>query len=191
MKHRTKILASAVAAAFALATPFAVNAESNITTGTGANITATARVNFSIAIPKFVFLQVGTGTLLAANTTIDTITFAVPAASVGQGGPLAGSGGNLTNGAVTVRVIGNNGDMTLGATGIVPTSGTDTIPWTQIGVTTAGGATHPTIGGAAATYPATNKVVNVNGSWTYNYANTVTPAFGTYTAQVLYTATTP
>ena len=52
---------STLAAAVALASPFAANAESNFTTGGGANITATARVNFSVDIPKFVFLQVGTG----------------------------------------------------------------------------------------------------------------------------------
>ena len=48
-----------------------------------------------------------------------TITFNVPAANVGDGtvvNATAGSG-NLGNGAVTVRVVGNNGNMTLGATG--------------------------------------------------------------------------
>jgi hypothetical protein len=34
-------------------------------------------------------------------------------------------------------------------------------------------------------------VVNVNGTWTYSYLNTITPAAGTYTGQVLYTATAP
>lgn len=36
-----------------------------------------------------------------------------------------------------------------------------------------------------------NKVVNITGTWVYGYLNTVTPASGTYTGQVLYTATTP
>ena len=180
--------------AAALALPFGVQAESNFTTGGGANITATARVNFSIVIPKFVFLQVGTGTFLAANATIDTITFSVPAAAVGNStaqAATAGSG-NLGNGGVTVRVIGNNGNMTLGATaGANLISGTDTIPWTQISTAITGGATHPTINGGNATFTATNKVVNINGTWVYGYLNTVTPASGTYTGQVLYTATTP
>lgn len=193
MKHRnTTILASAVAAALALAAPFAANAESNITTGAGANITATARVDFSVVIPKFVFLQVGTGTLLAANGTIDSILFTVPAGSVGNGTAVSGTGGNLTAGAVTVRVIGNNGNMTLGATaGANLLSGTDTIPWTQVSTAVTGGATHPPINGAAVTFTATNKVVNINGTWTYTYLNAATVASGTYTGQVLYTATTP
>ncbi len=192
MKHnRTTILAAAVAGA--LAVPFAAQAESNFTTGVGANITASARVNFSVTIPKFVFLQVGTGTFLAANGTIDTVDFAVPAASVGNSTAVAGTGGNLTGGAVTVRVVGNNGNMTLGAVSGNPNllSGADTIPWTQIAVAVTGGATHPAINGATTTYTASGKVVNVNGTWTYSYLNSVTPASGAYTGQVTYTATTP
>jgi hypothetical protein len=195
MKHiQNTLLASAVAAA--LAVPFAAQAESNFTTGNTANITATARVNFSVSIPKFVFLQVGTGPvapLLTPNATVDTVAFAVPAANVGDGSNVAGTGGNLTGGAVTVRVVGNNGNMTLGAVG----SGTgldsagDTIPWSQILTTTTGGTAHPPIGGAAITYTATGKIVNAAGTWTYAYDNSVTPPAGTYTGVVTYTATTP
>ena len=47
-------------------------AESTFISGAG---TATARLNFSIVIPKFVFLQVGTGTSLASNPFIDPILF--------------------------------------------------------------------------------------------------------------------
>lgn len=183
-------LAAAVAAA--IAAPLAARAESNVTTG-GGSISASARVNFSIVIPRFIFLQVGTGTLLAANGTIDTVSFAPAVAVVGDSTPVAGTGGNLTGGAVTVRVIGNAGNVTLAAVSGAPNlvSGTDTIPWTQIGTTIAGGATHPTINGANATFTAASGVVNVNGSWTYSYLNTITPAAGTYTGQVTYTATTP
>jgi hypothetical protein len=188
MKLSKVIMASAVATAISL--PHAVRAESNFTTGGGANITATARVDFSVSIPKFVLLQVGT---LGTNN-VDTISFAVPAANVGDGTVVAGTGGNLTGGQVTVRVVGNNGNMTLGATaGANLLSGADTIPWTEISTAITGGATHPAINGANATYTATNKVVNVNGTWTYSYLNTngFVPAFGTYTGTVTYTATTP
>ena len=187
-------IARLTALAAAVVLPFSAHAESNFTTGGGANITATARVNFSITIPKFVFLQVGTGTLMAANATIDTITFSVPAANVGTGSVIAATAGsgNLGNGGVTVRVIGNNGNMTLGATGPATlVSGTDTIPWTEIAAAITGGATHPTINGANATFTATNKVVNINGTWVYTFLNTAPRASGTYTGQVLYTATTP
>jgi hypothetical protein len=188
MKLKKIALAAAVAAAVSL--PFAARAESNFTTGNVANITATARVDFAVNIPKFVLLQVGT----LGTGNIDTITFDVPAANVGDSGARAATAGsgNQGNGTVTVHVVGNNGNMTLGATAPATLlSGTDTIPWTQISTAVTGGATHPTINGAAATYTATNKVVNVNGTWTYSYLNTVTPAAGAYTGQVLYTATTP
>jgi hypothetical protein len=189
-KSLRKIAMSGAAAA-ALVVPLSALAESNVTTGAG-TLTATARVNFSITIPRFIFLQVGTGTLLAANATIDTISFAPTVAVVGNGTAVAGTGGNLGSGSVTVRIIGNAGNVTLAATGPANlTSGGNTIPWTQIATAITGGATHPTINGANATFTATGNVVNINGTWIYSYLNTVTPAAGTYTGQVLYTATTP
>ncbi|MGH6622423.1 MAG: hypothetical protein ACREBN_00550 [Burkholderiaceae bacterium] len=185
--NKLKVLAIAVA----LASPLAANAESNVTINTG-TINATARVNFSILIPRFIFLQVGTGTPFAANATIDTIDFAPAITVVGNNTPVAGTGGNLTGGSVTVRIVGNAGNVTLAATGPANlTSGTDTIPWTQIATATTGGATHPVVNGANATFTAASNVVNINGTWVYSYLNNATPAGGTYTGQVLYTATTP
>ena len=94
---------------------------------------------------------------------------------------------------VTVRVVGNNGNMTLGAVSGNPNllSGTDTIPWSQILTTVSGTTAHPPINGAAISYTATGKIVNAAGTWTYAYDNSVTPPAGTYTGQVTYTATTP
>jgi hypothetical protein len=190
-KFARTLQAGAVVAVATL--PLTAFAESNVTTG-GGTISATARVNFSIVIPRFIWLQVGTGTLLAANATIDTISFTPAVAVVGNGIPVAATAGsgNLGNGTVTARIIGNAGNVTLGATGPANlVSGTNTIPWTQIAIAAAGGATHPTINGANATFTAVANVVNVNGTWTYSYLNALTPASGTYTGQVLYTATTP
>jgi len=186
-------MVEAGAALAVLAFPLAAQAESNVTTGAG-TISATARVTFNITIPRFIFLQVGTGTLLAANAAIDTIAFTPAVAVVGNSTPVAATAGsgNLGNGSVTVRIIGNAGNVTLGATGPANlTSGSNTIPWTQIATAITGGATHPTINGANATFTAIANVVNINGTWTYSYLNTLTPASGTYTGQVLYTATTP
>ena len=73
MRKFAKALQAGAAIAVA-ALPLTTYAESNVTTG-GGTISATARVNFSIVIPRFIWLQVGTGTLLAANATIDTISF--------------------------------------------------------------------------------------------------------------------
>lgn len=193
MKLFNKVaLGAAVATAVAL--PMAAQAESNVTSAPSGTMSATARVNFSVLIPRFIFLQVGTGTLLAANATIDTIAFTPAVAVVGNGTPVAATlaSGNLGSGSVTVRIIGNAGNVTLGATGPANlVSGSDTIPWTQISTAITGGATHPTINGANATFTAASGVVNINGTWVYSYLNTITPAAGTYTGQVLYTATTP
>jgi hypothetical protein len=172
--------------------PMAANAESTINSGGGANIQTQARVDFSIVIPKIVFLRVGT-----SGGTIDVITFNVPAAAVGSGADqtaTAGSG-NLGSGGVNVQVIGNNGDMTLAVAGVNATllSGTDTLPWSEILVATAGGApAHPAVPGNV-TLTATNKVVSTpaGGSWTYTYSNTNAIAAGTYTGRLVYTATTP
>lgn len=189
-----KKISLAAVVALSAALPMAAQAESNVTTGAGA-ISATARVNFQIQIPRFVFLQVGTGTTLAANSTVDLISFTPAVAAVGSGTAQAATAasGNLGNGAVTVRVIGNAGAMTLAAVSGAPNlvSGTDTLPWSQILTAVTGGATHPTINGASVAYPATAGVVNVNGTWTYTYANTTTPAAGTYIGQVTYTASAP
>lgn len=184
-----KILAAAVM----LALPLAASAESNVTTGAG-TISATARLNFSVLIPRFIFLQVGTGTFLAANGTINDIDFTPALTVVGDGTPVAATAGsgNLGNGGVTVRIVGNAGNVTLGATGPANlTSGGNSIPWTQISTAITGGATHPTVNGANAAFPATAGVVNINGTWVFTYLNNATPAAGTYTGQVLYTATTP
>ena len=186
-------LASAVSAVAALTVPLAAHAESNFNSSGGANITASARVDFSVTIPKFVFLQVGTGTMMADNGTIDVITVSVPAASIGNSTPIAATGGNLTGGSVTVVVRGNNGDMTLASTSPAALSNGsgDNIAWTQIATATAGGTAHPTINGAALPYTATGKVVNASGTWTYSYLNQFTQPPGVYTGQVTYTATTP
>lgn len=175
----------------AVVLPATARAESRVTTG-GGSISAQARVDFSITIPRFIFLQVGTGTLLTNVGTIDQISFAPAVNVVGTGTPITGTGGNLGSGGVTVRIIGNAGNVTLGASGPTNlTSGSNTIPWTQVSTAITGGATHPTINGSNANFGASNGVVNVNGTWVYSYLNSVTPAAGTFTGQVQYTATTP
>lgn len=172
--------------------PLTAQAESTFTTGNTANLSTQARVNFQITIPKFVSLRVGT-----AGATIDTIAFSPLAADVGNAASQAGTGGDLSNGTVNVRVAGNNGDITLGAatTAAAPlTNGAgDTIAWTQITVTAANGApAHPIVNGAAVNLPATNRVVNITaGDWTYAYANTNVVPAGTYTGTIVYTATVP
>ena len=210
------VLASALGLAGLAATP--VHAESTFITPAITGSAATARLDFSIVIPQVLFLRVGTS---AGNTSttgpVDGVVFTVPAANIGDSSVIAGVGGDLTAGAVTVRVYGNGGNITLNSntTGLLTNATGETIPWTQINVTgaalttgTAGftnaAITHPTFSaatgagpnaGTATTLTATNKVVRVEGKWTYTYLNTTVPAAGTYggvntrNSRVTYTAT--
>ena len=196
-------------AMIAVGLPGMASAESNFVTGTG-TLTATARVDFRITIPKILFLQVGTGTMFANNTTINLIDFVVPAANIGNGTAVAATAasGDLGNGVVTAIVRGNNGDITLVATngGALNNGGTDTIPWSQITTTPSaltGYATQltpPTLANTTSTpvtLTAVNKVVNQGAQWTYAYANANIVAPGTYggvnvnNGRVTYTATLP
>jgi len=213
---KKSILLSTLSLAGLLATP--VHAESTFTTPATTGSTATARLDFSIVIPQVLFLRVGTSSgNTATDGTINSVTFTVPAANVGDSSVIAGVGGDLTAGAVTVRVYGNGGNITLNSstTGLLTNATGETIPWTQINVTgaalttgTAGftnaAITHPAFSAATGAGPnagtpttltATNRVVRVEGKWTYTYLNTTVPAAGTYggintrNSRITYTAT--
>jgi hypothetical protein len=211
-----KIIAlSALSLASLLAMP--AKAESTFITPATTGSTATARLDFSIVIPQVLFLRVGTSAGNTSTTaTVDSTTFTVPAANVGDASVIAGVGGDLTAGAVTVRIYGNGGNISLNSATTGPlTTGTagEVIPWSQIGVagaalaaTTSGftnaAITHPAFNtgatggaGTAATLTATNRLVRVEGKWTYSYLNATFPAAGTYggtvakNGRVTYTAT--
>src|SRR3954471_24576017 len=100
--HRFTIVAAALVAAAIVMSSAPARAESNFVNGAG---TANARLNFSIVIPKFLYLQVGTGTYPTTVATIDSITFDMTSAvaSIGNGTPQAATAasGDLGNGAVT------------------------------------------------------------------------------------------
>ncbi len=192
-------------------------AESTYTSPATTGSTAAARLDFTVTIPQVLFLRVGTSSGNAAtDPTVDGITYTVPAANVGDASVIAGAGGDLTAGAVTVRTYGNGGNISLNSTTTGPlTTGTvgEVIPWSQISVapaalasTTTGftnaAITHPAFNtgatggaGTATTLTATNKVVRVEGKWTYSYLNTNAVAAGTYggtvakNGRVTYTAT--
>ncbi len=208
-----------VIAALATIAPLMAQAESNFVNGNG-GLSASAKLDFSITIPKVLFLQVGTGTSYENNGAVNNIAFAVPTGSVGNGTPVPGAGGDLPGGGVTVRVLGNGGTVTLSNATTGPlsngVSGDPTVPWTDIVVAagalptgTAGftnaAIPHPPFntgaaGGNSATptsLTATGGVVRQEGSWTFAYANTATLPAGTYgntpanNGRVTYTATTP
>src|ERR1700722_16307383 len=96
---KTSIALKTLAGAGALTLPLMAFAESNIQTGAAtAAPGATAHVDFSIVIPKILYLRVGSGSASASGTlasanTIDLITFSPAAGTVGNGTPVAGPGG--------------------------------------------------------------------------------------------------
>jgi len=210
---KSSALTSIVAFA-AMVLPLAASAESNVQTGAAtASPGATAHVDFQITIPKVLYLRVGTGSsyttgALVSNATVDQIQFAPTAAALGNGTPVAGTGGDLTGGVETAAVVSNSGNVTLNATasGALSDGASNTIAFTQI-TTTSSTLTSATALPAPAltngvstnvvlTAPA-SKIINQDAKWTYAYANTAVPAAGTYggvntnNSRIVYTATMP
>jgi len=197
------LVAGALAAGIAFSASNA-RAESTFLNAAG---TASARLNFSIVIPTYLYLQVGTGTAFANNAAVDTILFDMTSSvsSIGNGLPQAGTGGDLLAGSVTARVLGNHftapANLSATTTGAM-SNGTDTISWSQISVAAPtaivvapaaaatlahpGSLAAPFADGAATTVSLTpvNKVINQAAKWTFSYKNTNIPAAGTYGATV-------
>lgn len=168
--------------------------------------------DFRIVIPGFLYFRVGTD----APASVDMITFTATIANVGNGTPIAGTGGETgggtaanvvvraNTGQVTVTESNNSGGLGLGtgtvADGyinydqITTTSSLGTLPAPTL--SNAGGNTAlPTLGCDVAC--AGPKTTNRTAVWTYAYANANIPSAGTYGAgpgtggRVTYTATTP
>ena len=186
---------------------------------TGTGLSAATSLDFTITIPQVVYLRVGTTTA----ATADPIAFSVAAANLGDGSVTGATNtsGDLSNGAVTVRVYGNSGNISLKSTTTGPMTntigtGNETIPWSQISVNTAALATttagftnapitHPgfnsgATGGdsaTATTLVAVNRLVRAEGQWTYRYANASFLPAGIYgvtsakNGRVTYTASLP
>ena len=211
---RTSTVIKAVLAATAVA-PLLCHAESSFVTGAAAPLTTTAHVDFTITIPKFLFLRVGkgNGTSLfgsgwATNPAIDVLTWAPTAGQVGTGAIPPTGGDALAGAAETAAVVANNGNVTLSST----TSGAlndgaagDTISFATITVTPAHLNSGTTLGSPALVDGATTnlvltavgKVVQQDALWSYTYANNTVPPAGTYggvgvnNGRVTYTASVP
>jgi hypothetical protein len=198
-------LASIVGAALALsATGFSSTAlaDSALISGVG---NAQARLDFQIIIPRILSFRVGN----AAAGTIDMISFQPTAAQVVGALPVsATSGGDISPGVVTAKVVGNNGQITVAATtlGALTNGGAGSIPWTQIttaatALTSATPLAAPVLqNGASPTVNAPAPVANVttaDAKWTFTYTNSAIPAAGTYggvnlnNGRVIYTAAMP
>lgn len=196
----------------AAAAPLLCHAESNLQTGGASPLTATARVDFQITIPKFLFLRVGTGTGTAAagwgaNGKIDLITWAPAAATLGRGVALAGTGGDLAGGVETAVVVANHGNVTLSSTtpGKLNDGAGDTISYATIRTTARQLTTAQVLPAPALVDGATRsvvvaavgKIVRRDAKWAYTYANATVPPAGTYggvntnNGRVTYTASVP
>lgn len=185
--------------ALALAAPLLASAESQLITGAGS---AVARLDFRVVVPRVLFLGVGTGAGgLTNNTTIDTVTFDYTSnpAAVGTGA----AAGAITGNVVPVRVVGNNGQVSLTAatTGALTNATADTIPWSEITATSSLAALPspviPATGtgaGSNVTLSSGTKITDRSANWTFSYANTAVVAPGTYgttNGRVTYTASMP
>jgi hypothetical protein len=181
----------ALAGTLAAATPWA-RAASNFSQAASGSISTSVNLQFSITIPRFVYLRVGSAaavnTLAYAPTPTQIATSAAVTATGGDTGP--------GNGDVTVQVIGNAGNVTLTAVTGTPslTSGANTIPWSTLTATSPTGAiTAPPFNTGSTVLNAAGGVVNQTGSWRYSWTNpaSIVYAAGTYAGSVTYTAATP
>lgn len=186
--NKSLILKSVIA--LSLAAPLLASAESDLTVGTGS---AAAKLNFQVVIPRVLFLAVGTGNAtLADNGTVDQLTYDYSAnpADVGSGTDSAAQ-------TVNVRVLGNNGQIAIGAagsgTGLVSNlDAADIIPWTEIlAASNSTDFAAPAVGASANPTLNAGKVTNRTATWNFAYSNTAVAAPGTYSGQVTYTATMP
>ena len=185
------------ALALAIASPLIASAESTLTTGGGS---AVARLDLQVVIPGVLFLGVGTGADTMANgtlSTVDTVIFdyTTNADQVGIPGSPAASitdsnGGFPGNGAVPVRVFGNNGQVTITATNPATlNNGADTIPFSDMSVVSDNAnLPAPGFGGGTSQPLVAGRVTDHTANWTYSYANSTAPAAGVYTGRVTYTA---
>jgi hypothetical protein len=185
-----KTVAVAIAAAAAL--PIASHAASSSQTGAGAINTAVP-LNFSVVIPRFIFLRVGD----AAAASVNTLAYAPTVADIANSTAVAATGGDTGpgNSNVTLQVFGNAGNMTLAASNLVNlTSGGNNIPTTTLTASNpTGSVTVPAFGGSVALTASGAGVVNQTGSWRYTWTNpaaTVYPS-GTYVGTVTYTLSAP
>jgi hypothetical protein len=191
MKTKARIILLGLVIAIAFCYVTSVRAESNFATGAGA--TASARLDFQIVIPPFVYFRVGT----VGAGSIDTINFSPTAAEVATGAVTTGTGGDAGGGAVNVDLISNGGNITItesndgGGTGLNSLSGS--ISYAQVN-TTDGSIPAPIlsdVGGNNVSILSAG-ITNLSDVWTYTYTNPAAPPLpDTYTGQVTYTAAIP
>jgi len=177
------------------------SAESNFATGAAAvsgGTGAPVNLDFQIIIPQFIYFQVGAG-----GAGIEQIQFTPTADEVANAtAAIAGTGGDLGGGIVTVSLVSNAGGVDItetnnGVTGLDDGSG-NFISYTQINTgTNNGNLPAPVLSDAGSNFvsitPTTGSITVIrNVQWTYTYDNPATPPVpGTYDGRVTYTAAIP
>jgi hypothetical protein len=168
-------------------------AASNFATGNSGTLTTSVNLNFSITIPRFILLRVGSAASVNTLTYAPTVNDLLNSSGVLPSGGDTGAG----NTDVTVRVVGNGGsNVTLTAVTSAPNlvSGGNAIPWTTLTPSSPTGAiTAPPFNSGSTVLTPSGGVVNQSGSWRYTWANPANTVYaaGTYTGTVTYTAAMP
>jgi hypothetical protein len=175
-------------------------------TDTTAPFSVNARLNMRVVYPRFLFFRVGT-----VGATVNLLTFDLTGNPVGNGAPIAATGGTALGGtALDVEIRGNNGQVTITATNSSGGLGLGTgvaadgrINYSEIATTSSSPQLPPPIltnAGGTTAQPALNSalVTQRTALWSYSYLNSTVPSSGTYGGvvaaqggQVTYTATMP
>ena len=195
MKTKARVILLGLVMVIALCYANSVRAETGFDSGDApAGLNASARLNFEIVIPRFVYFRVG-------GAGIDTVTFRPSAEEVAEGTP--GISGDLGSGTVSVRLISNAGNLNIssttnGTTGL--TSGANDISYGQINTINSSGEI-PVLAlfdddTDSQPITAISGIINLTDTWTYTYDNIdITtddpPVAGIYSGQGTYTAATP
>ena len=175
-----------------IACPASADLGAAAVSGTGGSTTAS--LNFSLVVPAYLRLSIGTPTA----GTIDTVTFSPTAATAGTGTAVAATystGG--TNIPVVVQANGATGGVNLTYSATNTSIGAVGKPaWSEFSVTGTGtiaAATATALSGTANTTVKSlanvSGLVNAGDTWTFSYANSAMHAAGTYTGTITYTAT--
>jgi hypothetical protein len=199
MKTLCKHLVTISTLAAVVALPQLASAEATVANGAG-TLSTSAHVDFQVVIPRVLRFRVG-----AAGGTVNLIDFQPSASVIGDGTNVAATAGSgdVGNGAVTVQVVSNAGQITISHNSNSATltdGGANSIPYTEI-LTTSSDATNldaPTLGTAGTSSPTlSGNLTNQTATWTYSYDNSALYNSGTYGGvntnggRVTYTASSP
>lgn len=204
MKTKMKALTAAIGLVLASGAAMAESTYGYNSTGVGV-VTATARVNLAVNVPKLILLKVGTagGALANVDTLTWNATFSIPAAATvpsvtGSNVGVTWSGAAptspaLTNpGALAVSAWSNSAGSTVNCSATGLGNGT-TGPGLGDITVSAGAGTLPHPGanlGACAATPAMAANTVVTANWAYSLGGTpATWLAGAYTGAITYTAT--